>query len=68
MHLFSHFLDPYDVSNMKYIRGTVALYCIYFCIFCAGKSFEITPDSFTVAISPSVCLHSGTGEMMNIFL
>ena len=35
MHLFIHFLGPYDVSNMKYIRITVAIYFI----FCAVKSF-----------------------------
>jgi hypothetical protein len=65
MHLFIHFLGPYDVSNMKYIRRTVAIYFIYFCIFCAVESFEILPVTFTVAISPSVCLLSGTGEMLN---
>jgi len=67
MHLFIHFLGPYDVSNMKYIRRTVAVYFIYFCIFCVVKSFGIAPVTFTVAISPSVCLHSGTREMLNGF-
>jgi hypothetical protein len=68
MRLFIHLLGPYDVSNMKYIRRTVAIYFIYFCIFCAVKSFGITLIIFTVAISLSVCLHSGTGEMLNRFL
>ena len=68
MHLFIHFRGPYDVSNMKYIRRTGAIYFIYFSPPPPVKSFGIAPVTFTVAISPSVCLHSGTREMLNRFL